>query len=107
MCRNMSDPRLFVVIVSQLTLCRHDGIYCLCVCSACMANSDCRGCIACPETETSVTQMQFQKRKSDLVVFKDRAEALKQAVGILEEGIAASRAQVSCRCSACSMTYQL
>ena len=41
-----------------------------------------------------VSQMQFQKRKSDLALFKDRAEALQKAVDILEEGIASSRAQV-------------
>ncbi len=40
-------------------------------------------------------QMQFQSRKTDLELFKDRAEALQQAVVVLEEGIAASRAQVT------------
>ncbi|KAL0051989.1 hypothetical protein WJX82_005987 [Trebouxia sp. C0006] len=39
-------------------------------------------------------QMQFQSRKTDLELFKERAEALQQAVVVLEEGIAASRAQV-------------
>lgn len=40
-------------------------------------------------------QVQFQKRKSDLVVFRERAEALQKAVHILEEGISFSRDQVS------------
>lgn len=40
-------------------------------------------------------QMQFQSRKADLGLFKERAGALEQAVVILEEGIAASRAQVT------------
>ncbi|KAL3152957.1 hypothetical protein ABBQ38_011987 [Trebouxia sp. C0009 RCD-2024] len=39
-------------------------------------------------------QMQFEGRKADLAMFKERAEALHRAVAILEEGIAASRAQV-------------
>lgn len=39
-------------------------------------------------------QMQFEGRKADLALFKERAEALQRAVVILEEGIAASRAQV-------------
>ena len=39
-------------------------------------------------------QMQFHSRKTDLARFKEQAEALKQAVMVLEEGIAASRAQV-------------
>lgn len=39
-------------------------------------------------------QMQFQSRKADLGLFKERAGALEQAVVILEEGISASRAQV-------------
>ena len=39
--------------------------------------------------------MQFQKRKSDLALFKERAEALQKAVHILDEGIASSRSQVS------------
>lgn len=39
-------------------------------------------------------QMQFEGRKADLAMFKERAEALHRAVVILEEGIAASRAQV-------------
>ena len=38
--------------------------------------------------------MQFERRKADLGIFKERAEALQRAVTILEEGIAASRAQV-------------
>ena len=42
-----------------------------------------------------VVQMQFQSRKTDLELFKDRAEALQQAIVVLEEGIAASRAQVT------------
>ncbi len=42
-----------------------------------------------------VVQMQFQSRKTDLELFKERAEALQQAVVVLEEGIAASRAQVT------------
>lgn len=40
-------------------------------------------------------QMQFEGRKADLAMFKERAEALCRAVVILEEGIAASRAQVN------------
>ncbi|KAL0034643.1 hypothetical protein WJX77_000708 [Trebouxia sp. C0004] len=39
-------------------------------------------------------QVQFQSRKTDLNLFKERAEALQQAVVVLEEGIATSRAQV-------------
>ena len=42
-----------------------------------------------------VVQMQFQSRKTDLELLKERAEALQQAVVVLEEGIAASRAQVT------------
>jgi len=42
-----------------------------------------------------VVQMQFQSRKTDLELFKERAEALQQAVVVLEEGITASRAQVT------------
>ena len=38
--------------------------------------------------------MRFEGRKADLAMFKERAEALHRAVVILEEGIAASRAQV-------------
>lgn len=38
--------------------------------------------------------MQFEGRKADLAMFKERAEALQRAVVILEEGIATSRAQV-------------
>lgn len=40
-------------------------------------------------------QIRFEGRKADLSMFKDRAKALQGAVAILEEGIAASRAQVS------------
>ena len=40
------------------------------------------------------SQIQFEGRKADLAMFKERAEALHRAVVILEEGIAASRAQV-------------
>ena len=39
-------------------------------------------------------QMQFEGRKADLTLLKERAEALQRAVVILEDGIAASRAQV-------------
>lgn len=39
--------------------------------------------------------MQFERRKADLAMFKERAEALQRAVVILEEGIAASKAQVA------------
>ena len=39
-------------------------------------------------------QTQFQSRKADLATFKERAEALQQAVTVLQEGITASRAQV-------------
>ena len=39
-------------------------------------------------------QIRFEGRKADLSMFKDRAKALQGAVTILEEGIAASRAQV-------------
>lgn len=42
--------------------------------------------------------MQFEGRKADLAMFKERAEALHRAVAILEEGIAASRAQVQSQC---------
>lgn len=42
-----------------------------------------------------VVQMQFQSRKTDLELFKERAKALQQALVVLEEGIAASRAQVT------------
>ena len=45
--------------------------------------------------------MRFEGRKSDLAMFKERAEALHRAVVILEEGISASKAQVyftSCAC---------
>ena len=41
-----------------------------------------------------VVQMQFQSRKTDLELFQERAEALQQAVVVLDAGIAASRAQV-------------
>lgn len=40
-------------------------------------------------------QIRFEGRKADLAMFKERAGALQGAVAILEEGIAASRAQVS------------
>ena len=38
--------------------------------------------------------MQFERRKADLAMFKERAQALQRAVAVLQEGIAASRAQV-------------
>ena len=38
--------------------------------------------------------MQFEGRKADLAVFKERAEALQKAVSVLDQGIAVSRAQV-------------
>lgn len=40
-------------------------------------------------------QMRVEKRRSDLAMFKDRAEALRKAVHILDAGIAFSRTQVS------------
>lgn len=50
--------------------------------------------------------MQFQSRKADLAVFKERAQALQQAVDILEEGIAASRSQVRAAYSTNGMPKQ-
>ena len=46
------------------------------------------------EMLSAMVQMQFEGRKADLAMFKERAEALQTAVAILEKGIAASRAQV-------------